>query len=349
MFSLTDRTTLETEVEQTDTRYGFTWVSTDGEYRIRSPDDTFKQVPKVVVDTLKERATDTSIDELIAETDQQDSGAAAILREMYENDFIREDTPVERVRPPDDIRLWHRALGVGVLLCLTAVLWVETASRLAQPFVDQPIHYLLTAVPAVLPLVVCSVVVHEFGHYYTAWRQGLNPSFGTSVINGVLPVIVTRTHGGWSLPRNQRMWNTLAGPTYGLVWTLVVFALYYTLLPYPGIAVAALLCFNLQFAALNPLFHGDGYLLLTDLLNERNIRTRGITDLRERRPTWRAAYAAVSYGFVVVAFLVNLVIGYVLGNVTGLAIVLCVTLAIYAESRLDVVGRLRTVLSPFGG
>lgn len=348
MLPLTERTTLETEVEKTDTRYGFTWVRTDGKYRIRSPDDEFKQVPKVVVDTLEEKAADTSIEELIAETDERDSAAAGVLREMHENDFIREEASIERVRPPDDIRLWHRALGVAVLLCLTGVLWVETASRLAQPLLDHPIDYLLGTVPVLIPLVICSVAVHEFGHYVTAREQGLNPSFGVSVINGVIPAFVTRTHGGWSLPRNRRMWNTLAGPAYGLGWTLGVFALYYTLLPYPGVAVAGLLCFNVQFAALNPLFHGDGYLLLMDLLDERNIRTRGITDLKQRRPTWRAAYAAGSYGFVIVGFLVNLAIGYVLGDFTGSAVVLCVTIAIYAESRLNVVNRLRAVLPPLG-
>lgn len=349
MFSATERTTLETEVEKTDTRYGFTWGAIDGKYRIRSPDKKFKQVPKVVIDTLKEKSSDTSIDELIAETDEQDPDAANVLREMYENDFIREGAPIERLLPPDDIQIWHRALGVGVLLCLVGVLWVGTVLRLVGPFLDRPIQYLIDAIPVLIPLVVCSVVVHEIGHYYAAWKQGLDPSFGTSMINGMIPAVVTRTHDGWSLPRNRRMWNTLAGPTYGLVWTLVVFTLYYTVLPYPGVAVAALLCFNLQFGALNPLFHGDGYLLMTDLLDERNVRARGIGDLRERRPTWQAAYVAVSYGFVVTGFLGDIVIGYLLAGFTGVGIVLFVTIGVYTGSRFSVVGRLRTVLSSLSG
>lgn len=349
MLPFTERTTLETEVEKTDTRYGFTWVCTNGKYRIRSPDDQFKQVPKVVIDTMKERATDTSIDELIAETAEQDSGAADVLREMDEKDFIREDASVERVRPPDDIRLWHRALGVGVLLCLTGALWIETISRLAGPFLDHPIRYLLDSIPVLIPVVICSVVVHELGHYYAASKQGLDPSFGVSVVNGVVPAVVTRTHGGWSLPRNRRMWNTLAGPAFGLFWTLCVFTLYYTLWPHPGIAVAGFLCFNLQFAALNPLIHGDGYLLMTDLLDERNVRTRGITDLKERRPTWQAAYAAISYGFAIVGFVVNLAVGYLVGDFLGSVTVLCAIVCIYAESHFGVAGRLRAALSPSGG
>ena len=349
MFSLTDRTTLETEVEQSDTRYGFTWIAIDGRYRIRTPDDQFKQVPKLVIDTLREKADDTPIEDLIAEAAERDSGAADTLREMYEEEYIRKGAPVERVLPPDDVRLWYRVLAVVALMCLGGALWVEAILTLAQPVLDNPFGYLIDTVPLAIPLVLCSVVVHEFGHYYTAWRQGLDPEFGMSVINGVVPAVVTRTHGGWALPRNRRMWNTLAGPGFGLVWTLGVFGLYHAVLPHPSLAIAGVICFNYQLAALNPLFHGDGYLLLMNYLDERNIRTRGITDLRERRPTWQAAYAAASYGLVGLGFLTNVVIGYLLGDSLGAGLVLFLTIAIYAESRLEVVGRLRSALSPFGG
>lgn len=348
MLPLTDRITLETDVEESDTRFGFTWLRVDDEYRIRSPDNEFKQVREVIVDTLKERATDTPIEELLAEVDEHDAEAAGRLREMYEGDFIRDDAPVERVQPPEDIRLWHRALAVGVLLCATGALWVVTLSRLAQPFVDHPFRYLFEAIPVLIPVVLCSVVIHELGHYYVAWKQGLSPSFGTAVVNGVLPAIVTKTHGGWALPRNRRMWNTLAGPAFGLVWTLLVLLGYYTLVPHPGVAVAGVLCFNIQFMALNPLVHGDGYLIMTDLLGEQNVRTRGIAHLKQGRPTWLAAYAAASYGFVVVGLLVDAVLGYIVGEWAGSVFILGMSGAIYAESRYGFVGRLRTVISPFG-
>lgn len=347
MLPFSTRTSIETEVEDSDTEYGFTWVSVDGNYRLRAPGDQFKSVPKVVIETLKAEASDTSVEALIAETAEKDAGAANVIREMVEEDYIREGAPIERLRPPDDIRLWPRALGVGLLLCIAGALWIETLSRLARPILDDPLWYLLGTAPVAIPLVVGSVAIHEYGHYVTAWKQGLDPSFGASVINGVLPSVVTRTHGGWSLPRNRRMWNTLAGPASGLVWTLGVFTLYYTVWPHPGIAVAGVACFNFQIAALSPLFHGDGYLLMTDYLDEQNLRTRGIRDLRNRRPSWSAAYAAVSYGLVICMFAVNLVIGYLLGDFLGSGIILCLTLAIYAESRLAVVDRLRTVISPF--
>lgn len=349
MISPFGRLAFDTELEETDTEFGFIWIHVDGNYLLCTPDDQFKSVPEVVIDTLRAKSTEQPVEELIDEAVEKDAGAAETIREMYERGFLREGAPVERVHPPEDISLWPRVVGVGVLLCLTGVLWVDVLSALAGPIIENPLSYLLGPAIFAIPLILGAVAVHEFGHYYASWRQGVDPSFGASVINGVIPAVVTRTHGGWQLPRNRRMWNTLAGPTCGLVWTLGVFALYYTVLSHPGVAIAGIICFNLQFASLLPIYHGDGYLLMTDFLDEQNLRTRGLADLERRRPTWAAAYAALSYGVVIVAFFVNLVIGYLVGDVLGAAIVLCLTITIYLESRLGMFARLRNTLASLGG
>lgn len=340
MSLLPERTTIERTVEQTGTEYGFTWLAIEGKYFLRTADDQFKKVPEAVVDTLNDRATDTSIEELVAETSRSDPDAGCILQEMLEDGFVREGTPIERLHPPDDVRLWPRAVLVALLLCVGCVLWLHTMAALAGPVLENPLQSILGTAYLSIPLIVGSVVVHECGHYHAASRQGLDPSFGVSVVNGVIPAVVTRTHGGWALPRNRRMLNTLAGPAYGLVWTLLVFALYYTV-GHTGLGIAGIVAFNFQFVALVPLFHGDGYLLLTDLFDEQNFRTRGIDDLRNGRPTWAAAYVAVSYGVFIGQFLLNLVVGYLVGDALGAGVVLVVVVAIYGESRLGVVERTR--------
>lgn len=348
MLPIGEPTTLETVTELEDTRYGFTWVHVDGKHLLRTPDDQFKEVPVVVVETLRENAPDTSIAELIADTERRDAEAAAVLREMHEEGYVREGAPVERVIPPDDVRLWPRALGVGVLLCVAGVLFARTVLALAEPVAENPIRYLLGTVYLSIPLIVGSVAVHEYGHHRTARKQGLDPEFGVSVVNGVIPAVVTRTHAGWCLPRNRRMWNTLAGPAYGLVWTVAVFGLYFTVAPHPGIAIAGVMCFNLQFAALMPIFHGDGYLLLTDFFDARNLRTRGIADLKRGRPTWAATYVVLSYGLVIVHTVVNLVVGYFVGEMQGVAVIVVLAVSIYVGRYLGILERLRSLASPFG-
>jgi predicted transcriptional regulator len=345
MFSFIERTTLETEVEETDTQYGFTWIHVDNKYRLRTPEKQFKEVSRVVIDVLKEKSSDTPITELIAKTNEQDSEAANVLQKMHEKGFVREGAPIKRIRPPNDIRLWHRALGVALLLCLTGVLWLHALSTLVQPISGNSIRYLLDAVPIAIPLIFCSVVVHEFGHHHTAWKQGLDPSFGISVINGVIPTAVTRTHGGWCLPRNRRMWNTLAGPAYGLIWTFGIFALHYTVVPSQTLVFAGVFCFNLQMYALIPLFHGDGYLLMTDFLEQQNLRTQGIKDLQDRRVTWSATYAALSYGFAIIGLILSLLVGYHIGDGLGVGLTLGIIVAIYVESYFEILNRLRKVFS----
>lgn len=347
MLSPSERVSPEAEPVNEDARFGFTWVPVDDKCLLRTPDDRFKEVPEVVVDTLRERSADTDIDELIAETAEMDAGAADVIRGMRADGFIREDAPVRRVRPPDDVRLWPRAVGVGLLVLLAGTLAAATLSGVAGPFLENPFGFLLGTAHVSTPLILGAVLVHEYGHYHAAAKQGLDPSLGTTVANGVVPAVVTRTHGGWALPRNRRMWNALAGPAFGLAWTLGVFGLYYAIWPHPGVAVAGMASFNVQFVALLPLFHGDGYLLLTDLLGEQNLRTRGKADVRDLRPTWPATYAVLSYGLVIATYSLNLVVGYLLAGLAGAVVVLCLAVGLYAGARTGAIERFLSTFSPF--
>ncbi|MFB6176471.1 MAG: hypothetical protein ABEI99_04890, partial [Halobaculum sp.] len=76
--------------EREDTQYGFTWTEVEGQYRLRSADGSFKEVSEVVVETLRERASDSSVTELIESVADQRAAAAQVLREMHEEGFIRE-------------------------------------------------------------------------------------------------------------------------------------------------------------------------------------------------------------------------------------------------------------------
>lgn len=313
-----DRNAPVTEVEQTGTKFGFTWTKVEGQYRLRSPENDFTDVPETVVETLRAHAEETPIEDLIAEISAQRSSAGRQLREMYEDGFIRDAAPIERIDPPADVPLWPQFLVTGFLALLVGVAWVRTYRGLDQDLLTGALPPLDVLVVA-LPIVATSLAVHEYGHYWVAKRQGLDPSFGLSVINLVFPVLVTRTDGGWMLPRNRRIMITLAGPAVGLVFTGLVFGTHYAIVAHVGVAYGALTSYTLQLAALFPLFHGDGYLLLTDLLGRDNLRSHGITDLKARELTAASAYVVVSYGFVIVMLPVNVLIAFVVGDFQGAA------------------------------
>lgn len=307
--------------EETDTQFGFTWVEVDGQYRLRSPDAQFKEVSERIVETLRRQATEHSVESLIAEVASKRSSAADRLREMHEEGYIRDDDPVERIDPPTDVALWPQVAVTLLLLFGVGAVWVDVIRRLGEPVLRDPTAYVSGVVIVGVPVVVAAFAVHEYGHYWTAARQGLDPSMGFTTVNGLLPAVITRTHDGWLLPRNRRVAITLAGPVAGLAFTGVVFGLYHTVLPSAALALAGFVCFNVQLFALFPLFHGDGYLLFTDLLGEENLRRRGVDDLFDLRPSVPALYVIVSYGIVLVLLSFNFVVAFLVGDLLGVAFV----------------------------
>lgn len=338
------RGTLTKTTEETDTEFGFIWGTIEDEYYLRTPDEQYKGVSEHVVDTLRAEATERTVDDLIADVEADRSSAADVLREMHEEGYIREDAPIERMVPPEDVRLWPRVLGSLLLVLVTGALWLHTVALLSGPAFENPLGYAPGAAVITAITLVVGLVIHERGHYRTAARQGIEPTIGMTVTNGVLPAVITRTNDSWALPRNRRMWISLAGPIYGVAWTLVVFLVYYSVWPHPGVAIAALLCFGNQLAPLIPIYHGDGYFIVSDLLGKRNIRERGLEDLKQLRATGPATYVVLSYGIFIVMFGVNLIAGFLIADWKGVAVILLlilVSLAIRAWRRLPVENPIR--------
>jgi len=339
---------LEPTVEETDTQFGFTWVDGDDEYFIRNPDDQFKRVSKTVIETLKRKASDTTVEELLAEVASERPEAAETIREFRDRDFIRMDAPVKRIDSPPDIAFWPRALGVGVLVVSLAALAYDTLMAAGLPE-SGAAHQYVWAVPLVVPLLLISTGIHEFGHYRVARIQGLDPSFGISVKNGVVPAAVTRTHGGWALPCNRRRWITLAGPAYGLIWTAVLFGLARLFPGQKWLGLAAVACFITQLTPLFPLFHGDGYLLLVDTFDEANLKRRGKQSLRRGRFDGPALYVAVSYAFYIGLFALELFIALSVGAVSLKKVVVGVVIVLHIISKSDLPSRLRARLPRLPG
>lgn len=318
--SMSDQTrpdVLTKTTEETDTQFGFIWGVADDRYFLRTPDRQFRGVSEHVVETLREKATETSIDELIGDISEQRASAGAILREIHEEGFIREDAPVERLEPPEDIDLWPQLLLVATLISFAAGFWIHAISLLSEPAFDEPLGYLPETVVATAASLLVGTAIHEYGHHWAASRQGVQATLDFTVINGIVPAVVTRTNDSWALPRNRRMWVTFAGPVFGLGWTIGLFLLYHTLVAHPAVAIAALITFNAELSALIPVYHGDGYFVISDVLGRQDLRSRGLADLRDLRATWSAAYVVVSYGVVVGLFVANTVVLYLIGDYWG--------------------------------
>lgn len=314
---------MKRHVEIADAEYGFTWYRVEGRHLLESDDGGFRQVNESVVELLKTVARgELTAEELRAQVDggpavvdESETSAEEVLAlvERYvEEGVLREGEPVVRVEAPADIRLWPRVLAFLALLSVVGSAVVPILAALPVTLVDR------IGLPQVGAMMVFSVVllgVHEYGHYVVGNRH-FDPSIRVDTINGVVPAVITDTTGSWVLPRNRRVWVNLAGPSLELAAAVPLVLLHYAVPGHLLVQLALVVVFAHVGFALNPLIHGDGFWMLCDLFDLRDVRGRGIDDLTNRRLSWRALYVVLSYGFGVVLLLnVVVVLALVLGVV----------------------------------
>lgn len=290
---------MNSEIERPDAAVGFTKIEVGRETYIRNSDGDLRRVSDRAIALLEKLATGE------VELDDLEGTPRELTKQLQTEGYLRPDDPVRRLVPPDDIRLWPRAvLFVALLGLVLGAIWILLPGVFSADSVFfDPALYTPERIGLVAFLVALTVAIHELGHY-VASKPYVDPTLGFGVVNGVLLTVVTDATGGWMLPRNRRRWITLAGPFVEVVWLLGVIGTYYLFLPGSLVLEATIVVSISQlFFSLNPLVHGDGYLLLIDTLDIADLRSKGIDDLRAREPSLAAGYVVLSYGFGVFVLL----------------------------------------------
>lgn len=290
-------------VEREDPEVGFRWGESEGTYYLEHPDRTgYRRVSEDALTLLRGLAGgDVSRADLA-----DDDDAAELVDRLRREGYLDPDAPVVRVERPPDVRLWPRSVAfVALSVVALSVGWVEWTTVEGYDALFAP-----TRLAAVVALTLLALVVHEAGHYVAA-RKFVDPTVRLGTVNAVLPAIITDTTGAWTLPRNRRRWITLAGPLVELVVLVGIAAVHYLVFPDSLVLSAAVLSIvgHLLFS-LNPLVHGDGYWLLADTFGVVNLRTRGLRDLRRRRPSFAAGYVVVSYAYGFAMLAVSVAFAY---------------------------------------
>lgn len=290
---------MDSEIERPDAAVGYTKIEVGGETYIRNPDGDLRRVSDRATALLEKLATgEIALDDL-------EGTPRELTEQLQAEGYLRPDEPVRRLVPPDDIRLWPRtALFVGLFGLALAAVWTLLPEVFSTDSVFfDPALYTPARIGLVAALVALTIAIHEVGHYLAS-EPYLDPSLGFGVVNGVLLTVVTDATGAWMLPRNRRRWITLAGPFVEVVWLLGLIATYYLFLPGSLVLEATIVVSISQLSfSLNPLIHGDGYLLLMDTFDVVDLRSKGIEDLRARDPSLAAGYVVLSYGFGVFVLL----------------------------------------------
>jgi putative peptide zinc metalloprotease protein len=134
-------------------------------------------------------------------------------------------------------------------------------------------HVDVMTIVGILALLICSSIVHEFGHatacsYCETTPRGIG--FGL-YIN--FPVFYTDVSDIWKLSRRNRMLVNLGGVYFQSLFLLPLFAIFF--ITGNNILKYFIFTINLNFIfTLNPFFKFDGYWIMTDLLGVPNLRAR---------------------------------------------------------------------------
>lgn len=293
---------MKTDTLQSNVEYGFTWGTDGTRYYLQNPQNEFKIVPDEVLTGLRAHAADLKLEELLAQTREQDRRAARTLEELIEEDYLREGEDVRRLVPPKDISLVSRGGLAAVVFAVTGLV----SYRIATTLPTFSVKFLSVDLLYQFSIILTSALIHEFGHYIAA-RPHVSPEFDITLKSGFIPTFVTRTNAGYILPKNRARWISLAGPVFGLASINVVGLLYLSLELPTWIGSAVLIGYWINLFPLIPLFHGDGYLIVTKTLDRPNLRPQGHLDLANRELTMASGYVILTHSFSV---LVTAFIGY---------------------------------------
>lgn len=314
---------------------GFIFVRGESFAVLKHPDGGVKKVPERFVDDLIQVAEGT----VDPESFPQDFTEA--VAQLRDEGYLFEGPVVELQRP--SFSLLPYIVAAVALFAPYLIVAVEELDLLlavlSSVSVRPPLWLFLYGPLVMLP----TVAIHEWGHYREAGKH-VPVSFGIGTINGLVPAFKTYTTETWLLGPRHRMWVNLAGVTYQSAAAMPLVLIYYFDLvpPLPGFAetlpwlligyVVGMFTFTL-----NPVYHGDGYLIMTDLLGEYNIRKKSRQAYRARDLNRYALYGLLSYGLVNVYMIVSSVLtlvvwGWIIGGIlVGIKVLFIVVE--YTESR----------------
>lgn len=319
------------DIETTDeeSKFGFVWGDNGQFTYLVNRNERVLRIPE----------TDIRDIELLAAGELDPDDLSEELREKIDSlakeGYFHEGEIMELSRP-DDIGLLGRGfislsiVAVSFFFLVSLSVDIFGAAMSGNP---PSIGLLALGTAAMIPL----LLIHEWGHYAVA-RRHIATSIGLGSINGIVPVAITDTTQSWILSRNRRIWINMAGSVAQFAATIPIVGLHYAGVAPEFTRVAIALSSSMIVFSLNPLFHGDGYLIAMDLLNETNIRSQANQDLADLELTPYSVYGVLSYGYALFSVLAMIVVAWLFYGVVGvggsIAFLVVFKYADVSESRL---------------
>ena len=143
-------------------------------------------------------------------------------------------------------------------------------------------------------IAIAVVFFHELGHYLACIKH-FKPRFGFMFVS-IFPTIYVNTNLSWTLSKSIRIFINLSGAFADLIvnTVLVFMVVLFPKLEY-FITPLLMLQYSRLLIVLNPLLPGDGYWILSDVLNKVNLKQKSLRELLSFRFNFMSFFGLVSF------------------------------------------------------
>jgi len=266
----------------------------DQTFWVSSGRNTILRIDKLALSVVLDLNTGKSIREVAQKYSAELEHVTSIYNMFQRNGFLVGEHlgRIRRVSPEEDADIVPY-LFAAFLMVLGQVFYFRTVAKTV--LMSSTAEGIMVALVA-----FAAIFIHETGHYLLSWRfTKVRPQMRFTMMK-IFPAVYVDTNLAWRLPRNKRLEINLGGVFFDLIVNTAAALLVWTRPSLEYYVTPFLLTQYMRISILaNPLFQGDGYWVLSDILGIANMEKRGQEALKEHKVNFLSAYGLVSVLFSV--------------------------------------------------
>lgn len=270
----------------------------DNTFWITSCNNVLLRIDKFTLKVLLDLNAGKSVREVARKYNVEIEEIINIYKRLENNGFVVKENfgKIKRSNPAEDIDIVPYILLFLILIIGQFFYFTYTAKT---TLMNKTIEGVIVAA-----LAVAAIIFHELGHYYFCWKYTkVKPKMRFAILK-IFPVIYVDTNLAWKLPRNERLIISLGGVLFDLIVNTIAVILVLTERSLEYFVTPFLLTQYIRIAILvNPVFKGDGYWVLSDMLGAVNMEKKGLKELKKGRLNFFSVYGFTSLIFSVLATL----------------------------------------------
>ena len=268
----------------------------DNTFRISSASNNLLRIDKFTLNALFDLNTGKSMREVAKKYNVELNEIVDIYNRLEPGGFVVTGNcgKIKRSNPIEDIDIFpyiliFLAMAIGQLFYFIYIAKTTLMNRTVEGII-------------VAAIALAAIFFHEFGHYLFCWKYTMiKPKMRFAILK-IFPVVYVDTNLAWRLPRNKRLVVSLSGILFDLAVNTVVVMLVLTKRSLEYFVTPFLLTQYIRISILiNPVFKGDGYWILSDLLRTVNMEKRGLEELKKGKISFFSLYGLISLVFSVLA------------------------------------------------